>query len=401
MKRRNLLKTITAATLASAVLAGGAYAQETITFGASAPKTGPLAGGAAVTHWPAIQLWVNDVNERGGIDVGGTKMLVEVIEYDDATNNENAIRNIQRLATVDEVDFLIAPYGTGINLATAPIIAQYGYPHLAVTAVTDGVDEFAERWPNTFWTLGTSRDTASNAVDVLAGLRDSGAIGNRVALVNVADAFGIELANAGKPALEEAGFEIVYETSYPPTTQDFAPIISAAAAADPDAFVAFSYPPDTFGLTAQATIANLDVGAFYTGVATAFPGYLGANGAAAQGVLGIGGVNINDPGMVDYIAHHEEVTGATPDYWANPVVYSTLQVMEQAITQVGSLDRQAVIDAIHNGTFDTVMGEWTFDGNIIRDYYTVGQWQDGKFVAVGATSPDLPVSEAVVKEGWE
>ena len=52
--------------------------QETIKIGASAPKTGPLAGGAAVTYWPAIQLWVHDVNERGGIDVGGTKMKVEL-----------------------------------------------------------------------------------------------------------------------------------------------------------------------------------------------------------------------------------------------------------------------------------------------------------------------------------
>ena len=46
---------------------------------ASAPKTGPLAGRSAVTYWPAIQLWVHDVNERGGIDVGGTKMKVELI----------------------------------------------------------------------------------------------------------------------------------------------------------------------------------------------------------------------------------------------------------------------------------------------------------------------------------
>jgi branched-chain amino acid transport system substrate-binding protein len=392
--------------MASAIAAAGfvaapALAQDTITFGASAPMTGPLAGGSAVTHWPAIHLWMNDVNERGGIDVGGTKMMVEVLEADDGTNAENAIRNIQRFATQDEVDFLIAPYGTGLNLATAPLIAQYGYPHIAVTAVTDGVDEFAERWPNSFWTLGTSEATAHGAVDVLTDLRDRGLIGNRIAVVNVADAFGIELANAGKPALEEAGFEIVYETSYPLDQQDFAPIISAAADADVDAFVAFSYPPDTFGLTGQATIADLDVGAFYVGVATAFPAYLGANGAAAEGVLGIGGVNLNDPTMQDYIAHHQEVTGELPDYWANPVVYASLQVMEQAITRAGTLDKQAVIGEIHNGTFDTVMGEWTFDGNIIRDYYTVGQWQNGQFVAVGATSDSLPVSEAKAKEGWE
>lgn len=399
--KRQLIKSFLVAAVATAISGGGAVGQETITFGASAPKTGGLAAGAAVTHWPEIQLWVHDVNARGGIDVGGTNMMVEVIEYDDADVSENAIRNYQRLATVDEVDFIVAPYGTGHNIATAPIIAQYGYPHVAVTAVTDGVDEFAARWPNTFWTLGTSTAMAESLVDVLVDLRDSGAIGNRVAVVNVAHAFGIELANAGKPALEAAGFEIVYDSSYPPDQPDFAPIISAAAGADPDAFVAFSYPPDTFGLTAEATIQNLDVGAFYVGVGTAFPAFAGANGAAAENVLGIGGVDFTSPAMQDFLARHGEVTGQAPDYWAGAVVYASLQVLEQAITRAGSLDKQAVIDEITNGTFDTVMGEWTFDGNVIRDYYTVGQWQNGQFVAVGASSDDLPVAEAVAKDGWE
>lgn len=79
MIRRTLLALATGAAVA-AMLPGAAFAQEVLKFGASAPKSGPLAGGAAVSHWPAIQLWVHDVNERGGIDVGGTKRKVEVIE---------------------------------------------------------------------------------------------------------------------------------------------------------------------------------------------------------------------------------------------------------------------------------------------------------------------------------
>jgi branched-chain amino acid transport system substrate-binding protein len=71
MKKRIIVTTVLAAAM-TATLAGGAMAQGTIKIGTSAPKTGPLAGGAAVTHWPAVHLWVNDVNERGGIDVGGT-----------------------------------------------------------------------------------------------------------------------------------------------------------------------------------------------------------------------------------------------------------------------------------------------------------------------------------------
>ncbi|MEC9343076.1 MAG: ABC transporter substrate-binding protein, partial [Pseudomonadota bacterium] len=295
MKRRILLKTAAGALVAAGLMAASAHAQDTIKIGASAPKTGPLAGGSAVTYWPAVQTWVHDVNERGGIDVGGTRMKVELVEYDDKTSNEEAIKNYQRLATVDKVDFIIPPYGTGINLATAPIIAKYGYPHIAVTAVTDGLDTFVERWPNTFWTLGTSAGMVDGVVSVLSKMKEEGSINEKLALVSVADAFGIELSKAAKPALEAAGFEIVYETSYPLTQQDFAPIISAAKNAGPDSFVAFSYPGDTFGLTQQATIADLPVKAYYTGVATAFPAFAKANGAAAEGVLGIGGVNADDP----------------------------------------------------------------------------------------------------------
>ena len=90
-----------AASVTAVLMAGSlAAAQDTLKIGASAPKTGPLAGGAAVTHWPNIKLWVQEVNNRGGLKVGGKQMKVELIEYDDKTSAEEAVKNIQRLATV-------------------------------------------------------------------------------------------------------------------------------------------------------------------------------------------------------------------------------------------------------------------------------------------------------------
>jgi branched-chain amino acid transport system substrate-binding protein len=385
---------------AAALSFAGAASADTIKIGASAPKSGPLAGGAAMTHWPNVHMWVNEVNERGGLQVGDQQMQIELIEYDDQTSAETAIQNIQRLATQDQVDFLITPYSTGINVATAPMIAQYGYPHITTSAATDGVAEFAERWPNSFWMLGTATQLAEGAVQTLVKLRDNGDIGDTVALVHVADAFGLELVNAAKSELDAAGFEIVYEASYPLGTQDVAPIISGAAAANPDSFVAFSYPGDTFALTEQAQIQGLDVGAFYTGVGTAFPPYVGRFGAAAEGVLGIGGINVEDPNIADYIERHNASAGAGPDFWASATTYAGLQVLEQAIEAAGTIDRAEVIEAIKNGTFDTVIGEVTFENNVNPNVYTTGQWRDGVFVAVAADGLDVS-AEPVRKEGWE
>ena len=48
-------------------------------------------------------------------------------------------------------------------------------------------------------------------------------------------------------------------------------MIKDAMAANPDIFVAFSYPPDTFGLTDAAKVVGFNPKVFYVGVGTAFP----------------------------------------------------------------------------------------------------------------------------------
>lgn len=55
--------------------------------------------------------------------------------------------------------------------------------------------------------------------------------------------------------------------------------------------MACSYPPDTFALTEQATIEDLDVKACCTAVATAFPAFQGKFGDAITGNPGVGDIN--------------------------------------------------------------------------------------------------------------
>ena len=136
---------------------GAASAAEMIKIGAVAPKTGPLAAGAAITHWPNVKLWATQVNERGGLKMkDGSRRKVEIIEYDDRTNPGETIKAVTRLATRDNADFIIAPYGTGLNLASAPVFAKYGYPQITTTAITDKIPELTKRYPSIFFTLGNT-----------------------------------------------------------------------------------------------------------------------------------------------------------------------------------------------------------------------------------------------------
>ena len=398
MLRRTVLKLTTA--LAIAGFASTAASADSIKIGAVAPKTGGLAGGAAVTYWPSVKLWVAQVNERGGLEVDGKKMPIELIEYDDQTNPGETIKAVQRLATQDEADFIIAPYATGLTVAAAPIFARYGYPMIAVSAITDQQPELSKQFKDMFFTLGTTTALASDVVKILTDMREAGQLGNKVAMVNVADAFGIELASVARPLFQEAGFELVYETSYPLGTQDLSPVVKSAKAAQPDAFVAWSYPPDTFALTEQAMIEDLQVKAFYTAVATPFPAYGARFGAAAEGVLGAGGVNADDPRFKAYAEAHEKVTGAKPDFWASATTYASLEILEQAIEAVG-LDKAAVADHLRANTYETILGPISFDeNNNNQAFWTVGQWQGGVFKGVASRNREGAVP-VILKQGWK
>ena len=397
MQRRTTLALAAAAAFAMSL---PAVAQQTIKIGAVAPKTGPLAGGAAVTQWPSIKMWVTQVNERGGLKMkDGSMRKVELIEYDDRTNPGETIKAVERLATQDKADFIVAPYGTGLNLAAAPVFAKYGYPQIAVSSITDKGPELTKRYPTLFLTLGNTTAFANSVADILKKLVDEGKIGKKVAMVNVADAFGIELAEAARPIFKQHGLEIVYDKSYPLGTQDLSPVMKGAKAANPDAFVAFSYPPDTFALAEQAKIENLNVKAYYSAVATCFPAFGNKFGSSAEGILGAGGINPDAPEMKGYFETHKKLTGVDADYWAGPVTYASLQVLEQAIEGTGGVDKAAVTDYIKKHSFKTVLGDWAFKNQVIENYWTVGQWQGGKFVGVASTGKpgERPVQ---LKTGW-
>jgi branched-chain amino acid transport system substrate-binding protein len=399
----HIVKALAAAALGSALCAFGAQAQDTIRIGWAISKTGPFAAGANVTTLPNYQVWVKDVNDAGGIMLKSTgkKAKIEVIEYDDRSNSEEMIKAVERLATQDKVDFILPPWSTGLNLAAAPVFNKYGYPHLAVTANSNRAPEMVKRWPNlTFW-LGLPAQLVDGLVETMTALRKDGKIGDKIAMAAVGDQFGIEQSTAAREGLKKAGFNLVYDKSYPFGTQDLQPIVKEAQAANPDAFIAFSYPPDTIGLTDQSKVAGFSPKVFFVGVGTAFPLFKGKFGPSAEGVMGIGGSNADLPGIKWYIQHHKQIIGREPDRWASPITYASLQVLQQAIERVGKIDREAVIKEINTGSFDTIIGKVKLKDNLYKEVWAVGQWQGNDFYAIAPMKQQGARAPIVPKPAWQ
>lgn len=387
ISRRKVVGGLGAATAALAAPALVRAQPSVIKVGWAISKTGPFAGGASVTQWPNYLLWIKDVNDAGGLNVGGRKVKLEHIEYDDRSQSEEAVRAVERLINQDKVDILLPPWGTGQNLAVAPIFARGGYPMMACSMASDRTAEIVKRWPNVFSLLNTSSTYAETLVQVLSAARAAGQINDRVAVAHATEQFGIELANAARKALKAANFNLVYDGGYPMSTQDLTPVISEAQRANPDVFLAFSYPPDTMALTETARVRGFNPKVFYTAVGTFFPMYKGRFGENVNGVMGIGGWNPDNDAFKSYIQRHVAMHNREPDRWGASLMYAGLQAMGQAIEKVG-LNNAEIVKHLRANTYDTIVGKLSFDeNNIRRGGWYVGQWQDGDYYGVAPTQP--------------
>ena len=390
------LRLLSATAVAALAFALPASAQDKVKIGYAISKTGPNAGGASITQIPNYEMWVKDVMAKGGLKVGDKRLPIEVVEYDDRSNSEEAVRAVERLITQDKVDLLFPPWGTGLNLAVGPVFNKYGYPQLAFSAVTDRAPELAKRWPNSFWLLGTSKQYVDALTGLLKKMRDEGKIGPNIAMISIADGFGIDLSQAARKGFTDAGFKLAYDKSYPIGTQDLSPLIGEAQRSGADTFVAFSYPPDTMALTEQAKVASYAPKVMFLGVGVGFPMYPQRFGANAEGIMSLGGWSKDNANTAAYAKKHEEMFKRGPDRWGSQIGYASLQMLEQAIERVGKIDRAAIIKELQTGTFDTVLGKVKLVDNMMQDnFWLIGQWQDGFFVGVapqraGVGTPVVP-----------
>ncbi len=357
--------------------------KDKIVIGTAISLSGPYAPGAGMTQIPNYKMWVEEVNAGGGIYVKeyGKKLPVELIIYDDKSDIGTAVKLVEKLILEDKVDLLLPPWGTAMHFAVAPVANKYGYPLIGPTISSEKLRELSDKIPYFFGILNMPREQGTALADLVVELGPK-----KVALIYVADAYGIEWANVVSPALKEKGIKPIIEKSYPLGSKDLSPLLKEIKAAKADALLGMSYPGDTFLITTQSQTLKLNPDLFYLGVGVAFPVYRDKFGAAVvEGVMGAGAWNPNVPypGAKEYFDRHVKKWNKEPDRWASAFAYASLQILEQAIEKTGSLDRKKLRDAIANTTFPTVIGPVKFEGGFnIQAPGEIGQWQNGEFEVV-------------------
>jgi branched-chain amino acid transport system substrate-binding protein len=380
-----------------------APAKDKIRIGWVTSLSGILAGAVATTTAPAYEIWLEEVNAKGGIYVKefGKRLPVEIIKYDDKSDVGTMTKLLEKVILEDKVDFILAPWGTAMLYASAPVANKHKYILLGNAGGCIKLKEIMPKMPYVFTVL----NTAETQIPELAGIFAENKV-KTVAIVYIQDLHGIEYRDMALQEFKKAGIKIVSAKSFPHGTKDLVPMLKEAKVANVDAFVGFVYPDEAFLITGQAMEVGFNPKAFFLTVGPMLTQYRDAFTAkGVEGIMGGGAWNEKTSPGAKQLAEKLMTKYKGIEYWGQLIYYSSMQFFEKAIEEAGTLDQTKIRDIMAVKTYDTAMGPMKFDKIHFNTTFPghIGQWQKGAWEIIDpgkkrTAKPEFPKPEWPAKK---
>ncbi|MGD0023100.1 MAG: amino acid ABC transporter substrate-binding protein [Xanthobacteraceae bacterium] len=373
--RRDTLA-IAGTALAALTVPAAAQSAQPIKIGFSMALSGGLgAGGKAALL--SYQLWAEDVNARGGLL--GRK--VELVFYDDQSNPSGVPAIYNKLLDIDKVDLVLSGYATVPTAAAMPVVMQRKKLFLSLFALAANdefkYDRYFQMQPNG---PDAKHELSRGFFQIASSLQPRP---QKVALVGADAEYSMLALEGARDNAKGAGFNIVYDRTYPANQVDFSSIVRAIKAANPDTLFIASYPIDSAGMI--SSIHEVGFGARLVG-----GGMIGLQFAVLKQKLGpmLNNVVCYDlyvpeptmkfPGIEEFLVRYREraaQAGVDPlGIYIPPFAYSELQILEDAIRATNSIDDGKLAEYISTTTFQTVAGEIKFGAR--------GEWAEPRVLYV-------------------
>jgi branched-chain amino acid transport system substrate-binding protein len=376
---RRLIRYTALAGVATLAFAGPASAADPIKVGFSMALTGPVSPNGKQLLL-SIEIWRDDVNAKGGL----LGRPVELVYYDDQSNPSSVPGIYSKLLSVDKADLLLGPYATNMIAPAMPVIMQankttigilgininrqFNYPRYF--SMVPGGDEGTLAFSRGWFELAAAQNPKPKTLAIVA-----------------ADAeFGKTACDGTRENAKKGGFDIVYDKAYPPSTTDYAPILRAVQALNPDLVYICAYPPDTVGFVRAMNEINFTakmVGGAMVGLfATPIKMQLGSlmNGLVFMESF-VPSPKLDFPGLKDLLAKYQ---AKAPELKIDPLGqgyipfgYAAGQILAQAVEATKSLDHDKLAEHMHKATFHTVAGDIAFgaDGEWAKSRQFITQFQ--------------------------
>ncbi|MPZ57295.1 MAG: ABC transporter substrate-binding protein [Rhizobiales bacterium] len=366
---------------AAMTVTASAQSGNPIKIGFSMSLTGPLSpnGKQALL---GMKIWQDEINAKGGL----LGRPVQLVFYDDQTNPSTVPGIYTKLLDVDKVDLVIGPYATNMVAPAMPVIMQKGKVFIGLFALAVN-SEF--KYPKYFVMIPSGPDPkpsfTSGFFEVAAAQTPKP---QTVALVAADAEFSNNACEGARTNAKKHGLKIVYDRRYPPATTDFAPIVRAIAATNPDLVTICSYPLDSVGMVRAVNEANFKpkmIGGAMVGLqATVFKNQLGPllNGFINYETW-VPAKNMMYEGTEEFFKKYQARAGAEGvdplGYYLGGWGYAYIQVLGDAIKATNGLDDNKIADYIRKTEFKTIKGpikfgkdgEWAKSGMLQVQYHGI------------------------------
>lgn len=328
---------------------------EAIVIGATVSQSGHFSSEVGPFK-RLMDAWAEMVNAKGGIKLKqyGKSLPVKFVVYDDASNEATTKKYYERLATVDKVNLMLGPYSSPLTFAASTAGENHKIPFLAVCANSPkiysrgfkwlvGVIDLGPRYTYRYWEMIKAEGKAKS-----------------VSFVVEDTLHPLGVYEGSKKLAEEAGLKVLSGDVVPADTRDFTPIITKLKNENPDIVYISSNIPFAINFMKQAKEMKLNPAEYHcihhSGV---FKDPLGeiANYVVGQSYW-VEGMKIGDAALIEELLKKANVS--EPMFpWA-PSYVAAFQIIQAALENAGTLDNQAVMEALKSLKIETVLGPAQF-----------------------------------------
>jgi branched-chain amino acid transport system substrate-binding protein len=391
---------LTAGWLLSGPLAMSAAAQPSgtpIRIGSSLALTGPL-GSVGLIHKIAGEIYIERLNKQGGL----LGRPVEWILLDDQSKPDLARTLYEKLVTVDKVDFLVGPYGTGNILSAMAVAERHGKALIHNSFGLPKLAKYDMQFP--VYSLGIApEETFSNTVfDALAA---SSKPPKTVAIVTNKFPSTHFFSAGARAAAKKRGLSEVLYLEYDLGNRDFGPIAARIRDADPDFLWMGS-----LGLEPNMLLESLGKLNYKLKSHLQLFAAVGPLAAAPEGQYAMSATSFephppftDDPETAAFVqAFRERAKQANLSYTEPELQaglgYAQWQTVNAAISGAKTLDDKAIAQWLRTNRVKTVAGTLRFDGpnNTGDDLSRLKQVQNGKWVIVWPKEAAPPGTKLII-----
>ncbi|HLF88853.1 MAG TPA: amino acid ABC transporter substrate-binding protein [Anaerolineales bacterium] len=346
------------------------------------------------------EVWATMVNESGGL----LGRQIELKILDNATDPDTAVAQYEQLINEDTVDLVVGPFSSLLVIPTSEVAAKYGYAF--VEPAGGAPDVFNRGLTNLFFAqpAQSARQADPFALYILGLPADARPA--TFAVVSLDDPFTLGVMERLKGLLADGGLELVLDTTYPEGMTDFTEIAQQVAALDPDLILGGTQTEDSIGQIQayQATGYQPRIAYFTSGPSLPGP-FRGALGSATEGIFASISwfPEAKEFQNAEFTAKYIEMFGGTLGDIAEDSAnaFTVGQVLQQAVANVDTIDNAALIDELHQGTYQTIVGPLSFDETgAPQGSYMLLQWQGNNFVIVGPADRAEVDPQAPPKTEW-